>query len=221
MSTKRVIVVANGDFEDLAFYTNLVKTDDFIICVNGGCGYALAMGLKPDLVIGDMDSLNPDDQEKILQLDPKLIKHPSVKDKSDLELAIDRAVEMKPGEIVIIGALGGVRADHAFINMLLLYIPMQHNIPARIVDRNQDIFLIKDKMIINGKSGDYFSLFALTGEAGGITTEGLRYPLKEGTLHFASTLGLSNELTGSKAAVSLERGLLLAIHHRKAGTGID
>ncbi len=221
MYEKRVIVVANGDLEDLNFYKDLVKKDDFIICVNGGCGYALAMGIKPDLVIGDMDSLNPDVQEKIRQLDPRLIKHPSMKDKSDLELAIDKAVEMKPGEIVIIGALGGVRADHAFINMLLLYIPLQHNISARIVDRNHDIFLINDKAQVIGKSGDYFSLFALTGEAEGITTEGLKYPLQEGSLYFASTLGLSNELTGSRAAVSLERGLLLAIHHKKSGVAND
>ncbi len=221
MSAKRVILVANGDLEDLAFYKDLVKADDYIICVNGGCGYALAMGLKPDLVIGDMDSLNGGDQKKIRELDLKFIKHPSAKDKSDLELAIDRAVEMKPGDIMIIGALGGDRADHAFINMLLLYIPLQHNIPAKIVDRNQDIFLIKDKAIIEGKSGDYFSLFALTGEAGGIITEGLQFPLEGGTLHFASTLGLSNELAGSKAAVSLENGLLLAIHNRQQRAGPD
>ena len=217
MSIQRVIVVAHGDLEDLAFYKNLVKAGDFIICVNGGCGYALSMGIKPDLVIGDMDSLKPGDQEKIRKQDPRLIKHPSAKDKSDLELAIDKAVEMKPGEILIIGALGGERADHAFINMLLLYIPYQHNIPARIIDRNQDVFMIKGEAIIEGKSGDYFSLFSLTGKAEGIITEGLKYPLHGGTLYFASTLGLSNEFVGSKASVYVEKGLLLAIHNRKQG----
>ena len=215
MFAKRIVVVANGDLEDLAFYKNLVKPDDFIICANGGCGYALAIGLKPDLVIGDLDSLNQNDQEKIHRLDPELIQHPTAKDKSDLELAIDKAVKMKPGEILIIGALGGKRADHAFINMLLLNTPLQHDIPARIVDRTHNVFIIKNKAIIEGKSGDYFSLFALTGEAGGITTEGLKYSLKGDTLHFASTLGLSNELVSSKAVVSLQKGLLLAIHHKK------
>ncbi len=215
MPVKRVIVVANGDLEELEFYKHLVDDGDFLICANGGCRYALAMELKPDLGIGDMDSLKTGDREKIKQLDPRLIQHPSEKDKSDLELAIDKAVEMKPGEIVIIGALGGDRADHAFINMLLLYIPLQNNIPARIVDRRQEIFLINDNAVIEGAEGDYFSLFALGGEASGITTEGLKYPLREGTLSFATTFGLSNELVNKRAAVSVRKGILLAVHYKK------
>ncbi len=217
MPIKRVIVVANGDLEDPEYYKNLVEEDDFIICVNGGCGYVLAMGLKPDLVIGDLDSLKAGDQEKIEKLDPHLIKHPSAKDKSDLELAIDKAVEMKPGQILIIGALGGKRVDHAFVNILLLYIPLQNNIPARIIDRHQEIFLIKDEARIEGRRGDYFSLFALTGTAAGITTGGLKYPLSGGTLSFASTLGLSNELVNEKASVFVENGLLLAVHNKTRG----
>ncbi len=215
MPAKRIIVMANGDLKDLEFYKNLVDEDDYLICANGGCGYALAMALKPDLVIGDMDSLKTGDREKMTQLDPRLIKHPSEKDKSDLELAIDKAVEMSPGEIVIIGALGGSRADHAFINMLLLIIPLQHDIPARIVDRHQDIFLINKNAVIEGRKGDYFSLFALGQEASGISTEGLKYPMLEGTLSFASTLGLSNELVNNRAAVSVRKGILLAVHYKK------
>ncbi len=215
MDLKRVIVVANGELEDQAFYKKLVKADDFLICVNGGCGYALAMELKPNLVIGDMDSLKPEDKKELEKLDLHTIKHPSIKDKSDLELAIDKAVEMKPQEIVIIGALGGERFDHAFVNVLLLEIPLKFSIPARIVDRNQEVFLIKDRAIVEGGSGNYFSLFALTEEAKGIETKGLKYPLRHGSLDFASTLGLSNELVGMKAEVSLKKGLLLAIHNKK------
>lgn len=215
MDQKRVIVVANGELEDQAFYRKLVKEDDFLICVNGGCGYALAMELKPDLVIGDMDSLKPEDKKELEIIDPHIIKHPSIKDKSDLELAIDKAVDMKPQEIVIIGALGGERFDHAFVNVLLLEIPLKYSIPARIVDRNQEVFLIKERATVEGSSGNYFSLFALTEEAKGIETEGLKYPLRNGSLYFASTLGLSNELVGMKAEISLKEGLLLAIHNKK------
>ncbi len=214
MSVKRIVIVANGDLEDLNFYKNLVEEGDFIICVNGGCGYALAMGFKPDLVIGDMDSLKPEDKDMIEKLDPRLIKHPSAKDKSDLELAIDKAVEMHPGRILIIGALGGSRIDHALINILLLYIPFQHGIPAEIVDRSQEVFMIDNQAVVEGNRGDYFSLFALTSEAGGITTEGLKYSLREGSLNFASTLGLSNELEAGRAVVSVKSGLLLAVHSR-------
>lgn len=215
MSKKRIVIVANGDFEDLGFYKGLVEDSDFILCVNGGCGYALAMGLKPDLVIGDLDSLKPADRDVIEKLDPRIIKHPVAKDKSDLELALDQAVEMKPGEILIIGALGGSRVDHAFINILLLNLTLHHNIPAKIVDRNQELFLVKDVAVIRGNCGDYLSLFSLTGEAAGINTKGLRFPLRDGRLVFASTLGLSNELASEKAEVTVKSGLLLAIHIRR------
>ncbi len=218
MHRKRAVIIANGDLEALDFYRNLLKDDDLIICVNGGSGHALVLGLKPDLVIGDLDSLKTDDRHKIEQLNPIIIKHPSVKDKSDLELAIDRAVEMQPDQILIIGALGGARVDHTFINLLLLQIPLQHNIPARIIDQSQEIFLVKDEAFIDGNVGDYLSLFSLTAETSGIFTEGgLKYPLQGESLYFASTLGLSNELTDNQVKIIIKSGLLLVIKTRRIG----
>ncbi len=225
MLRKRAVIIANGDLVDLDFYRSLLKDDDLIICVNGGSGHALALGLYPDLIIGDLDSLKPDDRQKIEQLNPRIIKHPSAKDKSDLELAIDEAVEMQPEQILIIGALGGARADHAFINLLLLQIPLHHGIPARILDQMQEIILVEDEVFIDGNTGDYLSLFSLTAETSGIFTEGLKYPLQGESLYFASTLGLSNELAGPQATITINSGLLLAIKTRVPGRcdvqGID
>ncbi len=220
MHPKRVVIIANGDLEDLDFYQRLIKADDFIVCVDGGSGHALDLGLKPDLVIGDLDSLRADDQVKIKQLKPQLIKHPAAKDKSDLELAIDKAVEMQPDQILIIGALGGARADHAFVNLLLLHFPLSHDIPACIVDRRQEIRLVKSEVVIEGSTGDYLSLFSLVAESSGIFTEGLKYPLRGGSLYFASTLGLSNELAESRAKITITSGLLLVIRTRVIG-GFD
>lgn len=214
---KRAVIIANGDLEAVDFYRSLLKDDDLIICVNGGSGHALVLGLKPDLVIGDLDSLLPDDQKKIEKLSPRLLKHPSAKDKSDLELAIDKAVEMQPGQILIIGALGGARADHAFINLLLLQIPLRQGIPARIVDHKQEIFLAKTEIVIEGNAGEYLSLFSLTAETSGIFTEGLKYPLQGESLYFASTLGLSNELTDNQVKIIVKSGLLLVIKTRVTG----
>lgn len=211
MISKRVVIIANGDLEDLNYYRCIIKPDDYIVCVNGGLGYALALDLKPDLVIGDLDSLKPDDHKKIEALNPLLIKYPPAKDKSDLELAIDKTVEMQPEEIVIVGALGGQRADHAFVNILLLYIPLCRDIPARIVDRSQEIQLVDNKLSIEGEPGDYLSLFSITAETSGIITEGLKFPLQGESLSFASTLGLSNEFINTRAKITVKSGLLLAI----------
>ncbi len=211
MPPKRVVIIANGDLRDLAFYRGLLKADDLIFCVNGGTRHALDLGLKPDVIIGDLDSLDPDDRQKLKEFSPQLIEHPPEKEKSDLELALDHAVGMQPKGILIIGALGGRRTDHAFINLLLLYLPLRDSIPACIIDERQEILMAEKEVVVKGAVGDYISLFTLTAESRGIITEGLKYPLKDETLHLASTRGLSNELTAPRAKIRIQSGLLLII----------
>ncbi len=211
MTSKRVVIIANGDLKNYNFHRNLIRDDDIILCVNGGAGHALAMGLKPDIVIGDLDSLLASDRETVDEIEVQLIRHPSEKDKSDLELALDHAVDLQPSEIIIIGALGGARFDHAFINVMLLFMPLRKGIPARIIEERQEILMAKKEAALSGVIGDYLSLFALTNEVSGIVTEGLKYPLKNESLFFASTRGLSNELTASKIKVSIQSGLLLIV----------
>lgn len=211
MVTKRVVIIANGDLADLEFYRGMFRAGDYIICVNGGTGYALALGIKPDLIIGDLDSLAPEDKRALERLETQIIMHPKEKDASDLELAVDHAVLLQPVEILIIGALGGKRIDHAYINLLLLYKPLLSGIPAVIIDEYQEVALVKDELIIEGNPGDCLSLFTLTPETNGIVTEGLQYPLKNEILHFASTRGLSNILTVSRAKITIDSGLLLVI----------
>lgn len=215
MSLKRVIIIANGDLGDLSFHRNLLRADDYIICVNGGTSHALSLGLNPSLIIGDLDSLTSEQKAELSKLGSDLARHPAEKEKSDLELALDRAIEMKPAEIIIIGALGGQRTDHALINILLLKLPLEAGIPASIINETQEIYLTRDRITIKGEPGDYLSLFPLGDEAGGIVTENLKYPLKEETLHFASTRGLSNELTANTATVIVRSGLLLLIKTKR------
>ena len=211
MTSRRVVIIAHGELKDFSFYRNLIGDNDLVICVNGGTRHALALGLSPDLVIGDLDSLRASDQEAVKQVKAKLIKHPSEKDKSDLELALDHAVGLQPSEILIIGALGGARFEHAFINVLLLKIPLGKDIPARIIEERQEILMAKKEAALSGAIGDYLSLFALTEEVRGITTEGLKYPLNNESLYYASSLGLSNELTSSQVKVNFQSGLLLLV----------
>ncbi len=218
MTSKRVVIIAHGELKELNFYKNLIRDNDLIVCVNGGTGHALALGLKPDIVIGDLDSLRTSDRETVEQVKAKLIRHPSEKDKSDLELALDHAVGLQPSEILIIGALGGARFEHAFINVLLLNIPLSKGIPARIIEERQEIFMAKKEALLSGAKGDYLSLFALTEEVRGITTEGLKYPLNNESLFYASSRGLSNELTSSQVKVSFQSGLLLLVKTPYGGT---
>ena len=118
---------------------------------------------------------------------------------------------MNPSEIIILGALGGDRTDHGFINLLLLKIPLNKGIPALIIDERQEIRMTDGDLEIEGLPGEYLSLFALTGQVDNIRTEGLKFPLQNEPLNFGSTRGLSNEFTSGKAMISFSAGLLLLI----------
>ncbi|MBS3943444.1 MAG: thiamine diphosphokinase [Dethiobacter sp.] len=219
MTYNRVIVLANGEINDLEFVRRRISADDFIICADGGALHALAMGIQPDLVIGDMDSLPASVIERLQGSKAEFLRFPAEKDKSDLELALERAVALAPKEILLVGALGGGRFDQAIGNLLLLTIPLRAGIPARIIDERHHIYLTEQEITVSGSPGETVSLFSLTPEVENITTEGLKYPLAGETLYFASTRGLSNEFTGHRARITTGPGLMLVIVCRDQRNG--
>jgi thiamine pyrophosphokinase len=208
---KRVVVVANGSLGDLGYYRSLLVPGDHIICADGGAARALAIGVVPDLVVGDADSLAPETRFELGRLAVPFLSFPAEKDKSDLELALDHAAELNPAEILIIGALGGSRIEHTFASICLLAVLLQKGIPACLADERHEIRLMEKELSVRGSAGDYVSLFPLTPSATGVHTAGLKYPLRGETLYFASTRGLSNELVETAARVTAATGLLLVI----------
>lgn len=215
MSCKRIVVVANGELNDPQYIRRLIRDDDYIICADGGAVHAVTMGLQPGLVVGDMDSLPA---HLVMQLEEEgthFLRFPAEKDKSDLELALEQAVEKAPQEILLLCALGGERFDQAFGSLMLLNIPLRAGIPAKIIDERHRIYLMESEITVQGSPGDTLSLFPLTAAVADVKTEGLKYPLKEETLAFASTRGLSNEFLGTSARVTAGSGLLLVIIYHK------
>lgn len=213
MSDRRIFLFANGDCRDIGFYRRLINPDDRIICVDGGSRHVLAMGLRPFAVVGDADSIDPVLREKLKQLPLKWVQNPAMdQEQSDLEMALEYSLSLRPSELLICGALGGTRVDHTLINLLLLMIPFRSGVPARIIDERQTVQLVDCELVLPGQAGDYLSLFSLTPETTGVFTEGLKYPLTGETLYFASTRGLSNEFVAATALITVDSGLLLAIH---------
>ncbi|MCL4529826.1 MAG: thiamine diphosphokinase [Chloroflexi bacterium] len=103
----RILIFANGDLPDLEKARALIRVDDLILCADGGTRHALALGLTPHLVIGDMDSATSDEIQQLKKADVPIELLPRDKDETDLELAIRHALEKKPQAILIIAALGG------------------------------------------------------------------------------------------------------------------
>jgi thiamine pyrophosphokinase len=184
-----------------------------VVGADGGGAHALARGLVPHLVIGDMDSLPDAARADLAAQGCRFVVHPRAKDETDLELALTYAVEQGAHEIIVLGALGG-RLDHTLANVLLLALPELAGVSVRIVAGHQDAFLMRggETRHVSGKPGDLVSLLPLGGPALEVTTTGLAWALCGDTLRFGFTRGVSNEMAATQAEIRLREGFLLVIH---------
>lgn len=211
----RIIIFANGELPDLEKARLLLHPNDYIICADGGTRHSLAMGLTPNLVIGDMDSIERGQWLGLEKEGVSIELFPRDKNETDLELAINRAIELGPKQLLIIGALGG-RLDQALGNIALLGDIRLSALDTRLDDGVEEIFLCRDQVQVHGRSGDIVSLIPWGNPAHGIQTQGLKWPLQNEALYPDKTRGISNEMTSQTASISIESGLLLLIHLRKS-----
>jgi thiamine pyrophosphokinase len=213
MSSKmhRVVLFANGDLPNPEGFRDQLQKEDIFIAVDGGLDHLIALGLTPRLIIGDLDSANPEDVERFQAQGVELRKFPVDKDETDLELALEAAIEMEPTSIWVAGALGK-RLDQTLGSIFLLSQPQLAGMDVRLVDGTCEVFLIHSSTRITGIPGQRVSLIPLNGPAEGVHTKGLRYPLNGETLFAHQTRGISNVLTSSSAVVSLVQGTLICIH---------
>ena len=138
---------------------------------------------------------------------------PSEKDMTDSEIAIWRAVSLGCTELVIMGAVGS-RVDHSIANVYILKKLLDKGVNATIVNENNEVVLIKDKIEIAKEDGYHLSLIPITGKVDGITTKGLKYSLNNGELELGKSLGVSNEFLKDVAQINIKNGLLLVIKSR-------
>ena len=211
------MIVADGEVDRIAFAAALAHPGVFVIGADGGARRAEAFGRIPDLIVGDADSLSAEDVAGYRGLGVLVDLHPAEKDESDLELCIVAAIERGAVELRICGALGGARIEHGLANVALLASPTLDGRDAAILHRESVIRRIgtadgPGAADVRGGPGDYISLLPLDPAVRGVTTWGLRYPLRNEALTIGPTRGLSNELTGDIGSITTERGRLIVIH---------
>jgi thiamine pyrophosphokinase len=207
----RIIIFANGNLPNPEKARTLLRPDDFILCADGGTRHALALGLTPNVVIGDLDSVTEEERRKMKELDVETIQHPTDKNETDLELAINHALTLSPSKILILAALGG-RMDQTLANIALLSDLRLSTFDIRLSDGVEEIFFCRDQVQVKGRSGDIVSLIPWQGEVTGVFTENLSWHLHHETLYPEKTRGISNEMTADVATVSIKSGLLLITH---------
>mgnify|MGYP000738479771 CR=1 FL=1 len=214
----RIIIFANGIIENpTAEAERWVRPGDCVVAADGGTQHALDAGLMPAHVIGDLDSLSAEQRARLEAAGTTLDAHPPAKDETDLELALTwAAIQPDVEMIVILGALGG-RPDQALANLLLLALPALKGHTVIIADGLWTVRCLRggETATVSGRPGDTLSLIPLGGDAAGVSTGGLAYPLRDETLHFGLTRGVSNAFAGETATVSLRTGLLWCFHQSR------
>ncbi len=207
----KILIVAGGDVRDPAFLDDLAKGCNLVIAADGGLKHLLPFKRSPNVLIGDLDSLEEAERRNAEEQGIRILTHSREKDDTDTELAIQYALSMNPKEIFVVGGIGD-RIDHTLSNVGLLLYGLRQRVSMRLTDGIQDAFLTDDRVEVVGKKGDVVSLLPWTEKVDGIITEGLKYPLVDGSLVWGHSLGISNELTGTKATIDISSGILLVIH---------
>ena len=197
----RALVVANGDPPSAALLAELREGATLVVAADGGARSALALGLMPDIVTGDLDSIG--EAREAIPAD-RIRPNPDP-NATDLEKAVALCLDEGCTAVDIIGG-GGGRADHALANLSVL-VRFGRRARVRMVDERFAIELVDGEAIVEGPAGTVVSLVAL-GPCEGVTTSGLRWELAGAALEF-SAYGVHNEIAASPATVSVRSGDLL------------
>lgn len=209
-----VLVFANGMLDDVGWVKPWLARATAVVAADGGLRHLAILGRRPDVLIGDLDSLP--DGVIVTEAAGTVIRHPRDKNETDLELALLYATERYPNhEVVIMGGFGG-RLDHMLANILLLAHPRLLGRSIRFVHERESAWLVSaappGETRIDGHPGDIVSLLPLGGDALVATTTGLRWPLHDERLAFGPARGVSNEMTGPIATVRLREGMVVCVH---------
>jgi len=212
---RQCMIISNGQIKNYDLLKKIIKTVNYIICADGGAEHLFKINITPNIIIGDLDSISKKCITYYKNKKVKFITFPKNKDKSDTQLAAEYAVTLKPLQIIFTGVTG-TRLDHTLSNIFLLKKILDLNIPAKIVDENNEVFLLSKKMIIKGKTGDNLSIIPLSEVVQGITLKGLEYPLTNARIEMGSSHGISNKFTKNlilenTAEITIKSGLLLII----------
>ena len=202
---KRCVIVGGASIENYDRICKSLRKDDFYIFCDSGLAHMQALGVMPNLIVGDFDS------HKNPHMDVETMVLPCEKDDTDTVFAVKEAVSRGFSDFLILGAVGK-RLDHSLGNVSILYYLDSLGLQGTIIDDYSHMQLVSQKPAYIEDSYAYFSLLNLSGEAEGITIENAKYPLEQASICCEYQYGISNEvLLGKTAKVTVVQGKLLLI----------
>ena len=208
LTDRTCYIIGAGSFEHL-----LVPQEehDLVIAADGGYRYCERLGLEPDVLLGDFDSL------EIVPEHKRLIRHSPIKDDTDMALAAAYGESRGCRRFMLYGGLGG-RLDHTMANLQLLTLLSRKGYAAYLIGEGSIITAVTDGKLVFGPSASgMISVFCAGEKAEGVSERGLKYSLDHTVLTCERALGVSNEFTGQESMIEVERGTLLVFWGESEG----
>ena len=205
---KNCFIVGAGSFSGMKYKPS---QGDLVIAADGGFQYLQEEGIWPDVLLGDFDSLEYEPRHE------HLIRHSPIKDDTDMALAAAYGMEQGCERFFIYGGLGG-RLDHTIANIQLL---------AGLSRKGMEVYLLGEGIVVTAITNEsiafdemaegMISVFCLGETATGVFERGLKYGLEDASLTCDRALGVSNEFTGMKSSIEVDKGTLLILWDEKNG----
>ena len=206
----RVLIVAGGSISSDVI--DKVPSWDYVIAADGGIKFCEKLDIVPDMLVGDFDSATDIDKAAYEGKGVKIHTYVPEKDLTDTHIAVYKALELSPREILIIGATGR-RMDHTLANIGMLQFIDKSGIVGTIIDEHNRISIISHNITIYRKDtiGTYISFIPYSNVVTGVSLRGFKYPLDNRKLYLGDSLGVSNELVEDIGYVDIEEGYLIKI----------
>ena len=211
----RAVIFLNGAPDPPDLLRRVAARADLVVAADGGARYALDAGIIPDLVVGDIDSLEEARAREVEERGAALQRHPARKDKMDGHLAVMAVRERGATAVDLLCAAGG-RFSALFAVPHILLASERMGLRATMIAGWGRAFVLEaGSRVVTGDPRDSVSVFPFTGPAIGVTLDGVAYPLEDARLEVGDTLGFHNELIGEEGRVSVREGALLVIHEAR------
>lgn len=201
----RAVLMAGAAVKDYDFFTPM--PDDFVICADGGYRHALRLGIVPKVLVGDFDSL-----EAPRPSGAEILQFPPEKNETDLQLAMQCAIDRGYRHIYVLGAFGG-RVDHFLGNISLMKWATDRGATVVMEDANTRLYMTKSKLFVPKSENRYLSILPFSGDAQ-VSLKGVKYPAEKTWFLSGETLGISNEITADAAEIIVHAGMVLVMDCR-------
>ncbi|HLR34230.1 MAG TPA: thiamine diphosphokinase [Tissierellales bacterium] len=204
------LIIGSGEIKNYNVLIDLAKTADYVICADGGANHLINIGINPDLVVGDLDSIDENTLKNLKETNVEINKFPKEKDYTDTELAIKYLMDKKVDKIILVGVTGS-RFDHTLANIFLLRRLLEKGIEGQILSHKNTIYITDKKFVLEKEEGYFVSIIPLNDEGAVVTLKGFKYETDKEEFSFSSTYGISNKIIEKRGIIEIHKGTCLVI----------